>query len=198
MLINIYMIIGMSIVNSTSNRFTYTDDIDYGGSLYVTQNNKFETISGFGRYVSNQYTTLTTFLPKIIYADYPTDEDETELPANTAIDIIHIRDDNASKYNTSYQLLSLHIPVKVNDFTQITSNDSMTVSIRSDGYSTSYSIPLNNAPITVFNGEYVPPYKSRYFDVSVEIPYDGEYINKAILNRFWPSKTNNTLLEIYS
>lgn len=186
----------MSIVNSTlTNRFTYTKD---SGGVYGVQHNILDILKGQS-YISNHRIGKLIMNYKSTILNDSGSNTNIKIPANTATEIININN-TVLIDNIAYQLLSLHIPVKIDDFTQITSKDTMTITIVTDNNAWNFSIPLEKSPITVLNYEYVPDKVSMTFKVNVRIPYDGEYIITPI-SHFLPSPPldlNNTLFEIVS
>lgn len=170
------MLLSMSVITTANNAFTYTNTTT-SSDVYIANNINaqivFDSLSAYNYYIKTdankhmiaiQPTEITLFGPG------------GNLTANiNSIILTHVF---SQSYNVA--IITLMIPIQIDDFTQITSSDTMSIDvvIVNERSLFSTTVSLNRAPVTMYNNtifvKNIP--KGGVIRVVVRIPYNGKYI----------------------
>lgn len=143
----------MSIINTSANTFTYTPETS-SNNIYIANNNdnkiEFDILKAYDHYVMTDVNKhMTTINPYMLTFDYASTD--TNIPANTETTI------GQQSISTSHAvaIITTMIPIQVNDFTTLTSNDSITITFKSETTIIgTVTVPFNKQPVTMINNEY--------------------------------------------
>lgn len=136
------------IINTANNAFTYTSSSE--DSIYVasTVNNKiaFDTVSAKS-YIRNINNTISSTTPTF----YNIQSANSVLTANTEVTVAQQRITSCNKL-----VVSIAVPIQVDDFLKITDSDSITITIKMNNNTlATYSTPFSIQPVTLINKSFV-------------------------------------------
>lgn len=174
----------MNVINTVNNTFAYTDSTT-SSDVYIANNInnqiQFDALSAYNHYIN---TDANKHMTAIEPYELTLSETNDTLPANSNTLLLT----GTLSQSCNIAIVSLMIPIHIDDFTQITSSDSMTVSIvRSDTRETlfSTSISLNKAPVTMYNNAIFikkltnTDGSSIDINIFVKVPYNAKYIKAS-------------------
>ena len=155
-----------SIINTASNAFTYTESSD--NSIYVanTVNDKlmFDTIP-----VNNYIDSIDNKISNVTPTFYNIQSANNILTASTEVTVAQIKITSCNK-----MIVSIAVPVKLDDFLKITNSDSINISIKVDDTEVAkYSTPFNIQPVTLINMSFTVeniPAGTLKIDVTSSLP----------------------------
>ena len=126
----------MSTTVLSSNKHIYLPATS--NSVLLCNNDRIENIDLYGHYLSTDKTGFITPVDAIIHV---MDIVNTIIPANTQTTLC--------EYNgsTNVAIVTLHIPLKVNDFKTLTSSDTFTITVNNF----TETVKFMHQPITLFN-----------------------------------------------
>ena len=169
------MLLSMSVITTENNAFTYTNTT-VSSDVYIANNTDdqivFDTLSAYNYYINTDGNKhMTTIQPSEITLIGP----GGNLTANNnSIILTHVF---SQSYNAA--IITLMIPIQIDDFTQITSSDTMFIDvvIVNERSLFSTTVSLNRAPVTMYNNAiFVKNIPKGVIRVVVRIPYNGKYI----------------------
>lgn len=140
-----------NIINTANNAFTYTLSGD--NSIYVanTVNDKlsFDVIPA-NNYIDMNDNKISSVTPKFLNIQSA----NKILTANTEVTVAQV------KISSCYRMIiSIAVPVKLDDFLKITNSDSINISIKVDDREIAkYSTPFNIQPVTLINRSFTVGY----------------------------------------
>ena len=141
----------MSIVNTSANTFTYTPETS-SNNIYIANNNdnkiEFEVLHAYDHYIMTDANKhMTTIDPLMLTFNYAS----TDIPANTETTIGR----QSISASHTVAIITTMIPIQVDDFTTLTSSDSITITFKSKTTVIgTVTVPFNKQPVTMINNVY--------------------------------------------